>query len=310
MARLKNSGTIVVLLIIIAIALIPTGGLADEFTGLRNTPDFPPAAPDVTGHGRQMQIRLSLPGSSEGQPLKGQADADELKGGLTQLELHRLAAHDIVLFIDKSFSMSTTDCPLAGSSSTKLGSLSSLVLGLGGMTASRWDWCVRQIEHMVRQTERALTNGFTVVLFDNRFSIFQHVTVPQLSNIYASNHPGGGTILGEPLACTFSDYFRRKKISHGNVKPLLIGVITDGCPHDPDAVRDEVISATRSVHDPNEITIIFFLIGGNDANGNRFVWKLCHELINRGARYQAVKSVPFDELERLGLARALADNLN
>jgi uncharacterized protein YegL len=162
---------------------------------------------------------------------------------------------------------------------------------------------------MVRQTERALTNGFTVVLFDNRYSIFQHVTVPQLSQIYASHHPGGGTILGEPLACTFHDYFRRKQITRGNVKPLLIGVITDGCPHDPEAVRQEVISATHSVRDPGEITIIFFLVGGNDPGGNRFVYRLCNEMVDRGARYQAVKSVPFEELERLGLARALADNL-
>ena len=298
-----------VLLIVISVGLIPPGGLADEFTGISNGADFPDVAPEVSGHGRQMQIRLALPSSTEGQPLKGRAKADELKGGLTQLELHRLAAHDIVLFIDKSFSMSTTDCPLPSTSSSKLGSLSSLVLGLGGMTASRWDWCVRQIEHMVRQTERALTNGFTVVLFDNRFSIFQHVTVPELSNIYACNHPGGGTLLGEPLACTFNDYFRRKRVSRGNVKPLLIGVITDGCPHDPEAVRDEVISATRAVRDPSEITIIFFLIGGNDPGGNHFVWKLSHELVHHGARYQAVKAVPFDELERLGLARALADNL-
>jgi Mg-chelatase subunit ChlD len=260
-----------------------------------------------------MQIRVALPSQSARKPQKGQvsggANEAALKGGLTQIELHRLAARDIVLLIDKSGSMSTPDCPLVSSGHSKLAAFSSLVLGLGGLSASRWDWCLEQTAHMAKQTEEVLANGFTVVLFESHFAVFPHVTVQELVKIFSEHEPGGGTDLDHPLAATFDDYFRRKQHTHGNVKPLLVGVITDGCPNNPNAVRKVIVAATRALRDPNEITVVFFLIGGHDRHGEEFVWDLSHNLVEQGAPYQIVKAVPFNELEKMGLARALANNL-
>ncbi len=48
---------------------------------------------------------------------------------LTQVQLKKLAAHDIVLIIDKSGSMSTADCPTSGHSGLK-STLASLALAV------------------------------------------------------------------------------------------------------------------------------------------------------------------------------------
>jgi hypothetical protein len=254
------------------------------------------------------QIRLQLPSQ-----LKSSASDNSANGGITQQELRRLADHDIVLIIDKSFSMATRDCPSSPFNPAKFGIRSSYHFGEGdllGTAATRWDWCFRQTIRMAKQTQGALANGFTVVIFDSNYDVFQHVTVGDLPNIFGQNHPWGHTNMAKPLSASFEDYFRRMHQSNGRVKPLLIGIISDGCPSDEGSTVSTIVSATRMVKNPAEINLVFFLIGGADRQGEKFVWNLCHNLVDAGATYPAVKAVPFNELERLGLARALADNLN
>ena len=264
-------------------------------------------------HLQQMQVRLSLTNKSQGQnesrQLDSTANGTSLNGGLTQLELKRLAAHDIVILIDKSGSMATTDCSNSVLGNSTLRILSSLVLGSGAMSISRWNWCMQQTALMASQTEKVLTNGFTVVLFDDRFRIFLRVNVQQLSEIFSQNHPGGRTHLAQPLRSTFADYFHRKEFSNGKIKPLLIGVITDGCPNSPEDAVEAVISATHKMARPDEISVVFFLIGGDDRRGEEFAWDLSHNLISKGGTFPIVKAVPFQELEKSGLARALAAHL-
>jgi hypothetical protein len=228
-------------------------------------------------------------------------------GALTQVELQRLAAHDIVLLVDKSGSMHTPDCPMPKQG--KLGTISSFILSGPAGGVSRWDWCLEQTSRMAKQTEQVLPNGFSVLLFDNRFRVYPNVNVEQLAKIFRQNQPQGGTLLTGPLASTFNDYFRRKDISGNKVKPLLVGIITDGCPNDPEGVVDAVVSATHTMRNPSEITVIFFLIGGHDRRGEEFVFDISHDLTSQGASFNVVKGVPFSDLERTGLARALADNL-
>ena len=292
----------------LTLLLLCSGVQADQSLRLDRSDTPPELAPSFKRG--SMEVRLALPDQPDARQLKGKVNDDAIKGGLTKLELGHLAAHDIVLVVDKSSSMATPDCPTGGSGPSALGMVSAFAFGSAGLldsAASRWNWCLRQTVHMAKQTEGALANGFTVILFSSHFEVFQHVTVQQLGNIFRENHPGGHTLLAQPLAASFDDYFRRKRI--GNVKPLLVGVITDGCPTEPDAAREAIISATHQVRNPNEITVIFFLIGGDDPHGERFVWDLCHNLVRKGARYPIVKAVPFNELEQVGLARALADNL-
>jgi len=255
-------------------------------------------------------MRVTLPkpieGGASNSKLKGGTEKETHKGDLTEIQLQRLASHDIVLLVDRSWSMGTNDCPAPSTLSDKLPFPFAVCTD---ETTSRWDWCLTQTSHLAKQTERALANGFTVVLFAGHFDVFPHVNVKQLRSIFADHSPGGSTKLEKPLENTFDEYFNRKKLANGHVKPLVVGIITDGCPTHPEFVRQEIASVTQQMHEPNEITIVFFLIGARDRKGEEFVWDISHNLHSQGAKFNIVKSVPFGDIEHLGLARALAENL-
>jgi hypothetical protein len=281
------------LLIFCALLLAPVH--ADEQLRIKPAPErvsnannLPPQAENDTS------VRVNIPDSI------GNA-------GLTQVQLHNLANHDIVLLVDKSGSMGRTDCPLP-----EIGAVFSRYSpGPGGLYMSRWNWCLEQTTEMVKQTQQALPEGFSVVLFDSRYAIYPHVTAEQLADIFAKNTPIGGTDLTQPLAATFDDYFRRKKLSHGKVKPLVVGIITDGGPENPFTVRKAIVDTIFRIRHPSEVTVVFFLIGGKVTGGQAFIdYITISAVAAEGAPFNIVKAVPFGELHKIGLARALADNLN
>ncbi len=256
----------------------------------------------------QMRISLPTPAPAAKEPLKSSISTDvHDKGQLTQVQLQKLAAHDIVLIIDKSGSMGTRDCPMPLFGSGKLSLFSSFMLGPGLGEISRWDWCLQQAGHMAKETAQVLPNGFSVILFDSRFNVFPNVKFDQLPDIFQSNQPGGGTELAPPLMSTFGDYFQRKRYAPTKVKPLVVGIITDGCPADHGPSLGSIAEATHHIKEESELTVIFFLIGARDHEGQRFVEEATHDL--RGAKFNVVKSVPFQELLRAGLAESLANNL-
>ena len=240
---------------------------------------------------------------------------------LTQVDLQKMAAHDVVLLIDRSSSMAAMDCPNPnknGSKSGGIGQKMSLLpallgmplLGMGsGMGTSRWMWCLHQTADLSQQTQQIFQRGITVVLFSTGYATLPNVTLDRLPQIFNENFPFGGTNLAPPLAAQIGDYFRRREYNGGRVKPLLIGVITDGCPTNRVAVRQAIIQATYLMRYPQEVTIVFFLIGGIDYVGEQFVQDLSINLCAQGARFPIVRAVSFGELQRIGLAKAIADNL-
>ncbi len=254
-------------------------------------------------------------------PLNSQARSDRLNTGaetgnslsprsLTQVELKRLADHEVVLLIDRSGSMSSMDCPTGnfGNTGRGLGMLTGL-LGVPLLSTSRWNWCLQQTSEMARQTQSIYEKGITVVLFSSGYMAFPNVTMDRLPQIFSQNYPSGGTNLAEPLAVQIGEYFRRRAYAHGNLKPLMIGIIPDGCPNNRAAVVEALVEATHLMRDPQELTIIFFMIGGMDLMGERFVGDLSVNLLAKGAVYPIVKQVSFSELQQIGLAKAIAQKL-
>ena len=51
------------------------------------------------------------------------------------------------------------------------------------------------------------------------------------------------------------------------------------------------------------------LIGQDDAWGNQFISNLFYELPRKGASFNIVRAIPFQQLQTSGLARSLAMNL-
>jgi Mg-chelatase subunit ChlD len=266
----------------------------------------------LNGNRSAPQFRVFLPEPQQpqlgGNPLQSSIDKKLLDSGLTQGQAKKLADHDVILLVDKSWSMGTNDCHVPHFMTGKLGSFLNLAASQSDDRISRWDWCLAQTTQMAKQTERVLLQGFSVILFDGRYSIYPHVNAKQLKKIFSDNNPGGSTKLEGPLSATFSDYFQRMQ-SGGKTKPLVVGIITDGCPTHPEEVRETIASATHRMKNPDEITIVFFMVGEHDRKGEEFVYRASHDLQDDGARFNIVKSVSFIDLERSGLARALADNL-
>ncbi|MBX9686992.1 MAG: hypothetical protein K2X27_09835, partial [Candidatus Obscuribacterales bacterium] len=226
---------------------------------------------------------------------------------LTQVELKRLAEHEVVLIIDRSASMSAMDCP-SGTFGKSIGILPSL-LGLPLASTSRWNWCLQQTSDLSRQTDQIYPNGITVVLFSSGFVTFPNVNLSRVQDIFRNNTPSGGTNLAEPLATQIGEYFRKRAYARGQIKPLIIGIITDGCPNNKQAVKESIIEATQLMRNREELTIIFFLVGAMDFAGERFVRDLSSNLSYQGAKYPIVKEVSFSQMQAQGLAKAIADNL-
>lgn len=238
-------------------------------------------------------------------PLKGSASGTDLKGGLTEVQIKKLANHDMVLLIDRSGSMLMADCPIAGVGRTA-GTLMNMLMGA---SMSRWDWCKAQTMRLAKETQYVCSRGFTVVLFSNGYQIFQNVSLNQIPQIFSRSDPSGGTNLHDPLNATLVDYFQRRKVLK-NVKPLAIAIITDGRPNSTDAVTAIIVNATKYMENPNEVSITFFLIGDKILNGQAFITDLEQNLMRYGAKYPIVRSVSFWNLEKIGLPRALADTLS
>ncbi len=259
-----------------------------------------------------------LDGRTDTNQLAGSAQVNQLNpsasaGGpgsprsLTQVDIQRLANHEVVLLIDRSASMAAMDCPTSNLGHS-IGMIPS-ILGIPLLSTSRWQWCLHQTSEMSKETQNIFNRGITVVLFSSGFITFPNVTMDQVQQIFQQNYPAGGTDLAPPLATQIGEYFKRREYARGNVKPLMIGIITDGCPSNKQAVRQAIVDATHLMKNPQEVTIIFFVIGGMDFQGEMFVRDLCTNLTNQGAAFPIVKEVSFSELQHIGLAKAIAQNL-
>ncbi len=259
-----------------------------------------------------------LAGVTQDSMMRGQADQrNPLAGGITQLELKKLAQHDVVLVIDKSGSMNTPDCPGVGSGSGLAslglgaggsGSLLRMLAafgginvggmgGMGGMT--RWEWCGAQIAALAQQYQSAAPSGLSVVLFSTGTKIFPNVKVQEIPKIFTEFRPGGLTNEASALRQTLGDYFSRKQLTNGNVKPLLVAIITDGEPTDKGAVVQVIGQTMAQMRRPDEIKVTFLQVG-NTFDGADFVQNLQRS-------FPIVSSRTFRDLERSGLTRALVD---
>lgn len=172
------------------------------------------------------------------------------------VELKPLRDHQVVIFVDRSLSMSTRDCPQVPGTHVKVSKMGKSYLAPRAFS-SRWDWCEYQVRQMAEQARSALPDGFTVVLFGSSYHLHKNMTAEGLHNIFRTRDPSGGTVLGHPLERVFQDYFHQRILSPETNKPLLIGIITDGTPTDHSRVLKTIVEATKRMHDAREITIVF-----------------------------------------------------
>jgi hypothetical protein len=197
-----------------------------------------------------------------------------------------LARYNLELIVDQSLSMRSTDCP-------------------GGL--SRWDWCGVQSTAIAKAIEPYMANGVTFTPFNADFTVYEHVSSPQLISLFANPNFRSGTRLAEPLSARLDNFLSTYK---PGMKPLLITVITDGLPvpaEEPEMVKQVLINATQKMIEPHEVTVVFLQIGGRDERGKHYLEDLDANLVSYGAKYPVVQTKSFDQLQAIGLGEALVD---
>jgi hypothetical protein len=219
-------------------------------------------------------------------------------------ELKRLSNRDVVIIVDKSRSMSEADCP----SDNVPAVMSRLFFGPPSGNSgviTRWEWCQRQTMHVASQLQRQAGSRMKLVLFDDRVSEFDNVSLTSLPEIFTRFRPSGGTNATKALKTVFQEYFQRKQLG-GNVRPLSVVFITDGAPSSPTSLKDLIIETSLKLNHPSEIALSFLQIG-NDDDGDRLLPELDYNMVNEGARFDFVSSRNFASVSRTGLMRALLD---
>lgn len=208
--------------------------------------------------------------------------------GRTRTNMRILSDYDVELIVDSSLSMRRMDCP-------------------GGL--SRWNWCGVQAEDLGRQLNPYVPRGLTITAFASNYYVYRNATPSNIADLFNNPNFRGGTRLAEPLDNRLNEFFANRK---SGSKPLLIAVITDGVPHpqeEPVMVANALLNASKRMKDAQEVTVVFFQIGGRAKFGREFLDFLDNGLVKNGARFDFVRTVSFDRLVQVGLAQALVESI-
>lgn len=204
------------------------------------------------------------------------------------LSVQLLSNFDLELIVDSSLSMRRRDCP---------------------NFLSRWEWCGMQTKELSRALAPFVVKGLTLTEFASDYQVYPNSRPERINQLFENPDFMWGTKLAEPLQDRLSNFFARRRPGS---KPMLIAVITDGVPtprYEPMLVIQTLINATKKMRDASEVTVVFFQIGGSDEKGRRFLSELDYNLVKYGARFDIVRTVSFEHLQKVGLSQALVQTV-
>jgi len=213
--------------------------------------------------------------------------------------LSSLSKYDLVVVIDKSKSMSIADCNI-----NRVGGNDAIAISDG--LISRWEWCRQQTRELSEATQGVLKDGFTLVVFSGRSIAYNNVGPGAIETVFAENGPQGPTHATRPINDQFESYFARRTNFGDKAKPLMILMITDGCPEDPPSLCSSILNATRRMNYKDEITLTILQIG-HDHRATKLLDRLNDPVMAAGAKFNIVTTKPFSELQKTGLTGALKD---
>lgn len=208
---------------------------------------------------------------------KGIIDATAVREANLQL----LSKYDLMILIDESGSMGTADCD----------------------GKSRWTWCEDEARRFGEISGSVLPNGFDLTLFNWTYRPMGPCRTENLHQIFSNHHPHGGTILGTPINYVMNRFANLR--GYGNVRPLLVAIITDGEPQDVEETAAAIEQITKSVP-KGEVKFVFLKVG-QSTYGDDFMRNLDDALVSHGAAYDAVDARSFDHLRNHGLLQTLCD---
>lgn len=234
---------------------------------------------------QELRRQIASPDENNQRPFQLQTNQFHLYA-IDSNQIKVLANYNLELIIDRSMSMRRPDCP---------------------GRVSRWDWCGFQAAEIVKALSPYSPNGLTITRFATEFDVHEHLNAYTATELLSRHDAQFGTCLAEPLAARLGNFLNHRRPGQ---KPLLIAVITDGCPWpkpEPTMVVNELIKASHQMSWPGEVTVVFLQVGDHDPKGRNYLVKLGTQLVSHGARYQYVHTRTFDELKTYGLAQSLVN---
>ena len=198
----------------------------------------------------------------------------------------KMSLYDYIIMIDKSGSMSTTDC--AGNK-------------------SRWTLAEEYASSIARKCEEFDDDGIDVIMFAGKPKQVKNVKASDIAQLFKDNEPSGATDTAAALQLVFDGYNTRK--AAGEAKPMIIVCITDGAPTDQAAVDKAITDFSNSMAEDGECGIQFVQIG-KDTAARAFLEHLDNDLKALGAKFDIVDTKNEEEMEEITITDLLLAAVN
>jgi Mg-chelatase subunit ChlD len=200
------------------------------------------------------------------------------------MNIDELKKYDFVVMIDKSGSMSTTDCP-------------------GGI--SRWKHVEEQALNIARKCAEFDDDGIDVVVFASQAKEYHGVTPDKVAQVFKENSPNNSTDTARAVRLVADAYFERKR-NNKVVKPCIVICFTDGQPDSQSDLEKVIINAANKLDNENELSFSFIQVG-KDPNARQFLKSLDDELQKKGAKFDIVDTKDDSEMENMTVEEILME---
>lgn len=167
--------------------------------------------------------------------------------------------HRIIVLLDRSGSMDTTDCD----------------------GQSRFEYCREKLKAFVPEAIKSAAGGeVTCFLFNNLTRRYRLTSDADIDTAMNASRPGGGT--GTHLALEQAFELATPEV------PTMVFLVTDGRPDSEQAVDKEIISITQRIKMPEDFRIMILTVGLRDEHINAWLAHLDADLGPAGAAFDIV----------------------
>lgn len=199
---------------------------------------------------------------------------------LSDAEVHKkLQQWRVVLFIDKSGSMNAQ---------------------LPSQSTSKWNWLKQKISGFSQKAANAGSSNIDIVLFSSDYKVLKNCRKSDVEGIFDRYSPGGNTNLSLPMNYVLGQYQKNSES-----KPLLMAVITDGLINSGHPIEKTLINKINRMQNGKTVAITFLDISGF-ATSPSLLRMLDNELVSQGAKEDVVDTMYFNEINSMGLSKAIA----
>jgi Mg-chelatase subunit ChlD len=150
---------------------------------------------------------------------------------------------------------------------------------------TRWSAMQESVMSLVRDVSKLDSDGIVVIELGGQGRTFHGVNENNVREMFATMNPRGGTPLHTALKNAFN-------AAGASGKKDFIMVFTDGVPDEQKTAADMIISATNSMINDDDLTVLFVQVG-DDKAATAYLRGLDDNL--KGARFDIVDVVTVEE---------------